>query len=113
MSKQSGVEVRDVHDAWCGRGWDYRLNAALADEVGASSAFWTSAFDDIGASEVIVWARKASGLRIRRRRRRRTDGAKRRSSRGAGLAWGGVIRNPGMTVGGHGHHICECDTRGL
>ena len=65
MNEHGGVEVCDVHDAWWGRGWDYGLNTALAEELGASSAFWTSVFDDIGASEVIVWARGVSGLRVR------------------------------------------------
>jgi hypothetical protein len=65
MNEHGRVEVCDVHDAWRGRGWDYGLNAALAEELDASSAFWTSVFDDIGASEAIVRARGVSGLRVR------------------------------------------------
>ena len=115
MNEHGGVEVCDMDDARCGGGWDQGLSVILADEAGASGTFETwASVDDLGASETIVWSPGDSGLRVSLGHYWRACEAKPKlTSAGDVRLAPNLVNREVAAVGRDGHHVRECDARGL
>ncbi len=115
MNEHGGVNVCDMHDAGCRDIRNDGMRAGIGGEAPTFGAFWTGAFDDIGARDGFVRVSRFSGLRVSCGEYRRATQAKAKfmSSRGVMQAFHGVLRGGGVIVGRQRHHVRESDARSL